>query len=71
MLCIRQHEIILYLKKQININKRIGKTSYIVERTNATIITRFNFRKSKYLGLIKIKSQSLLVTIAHNPKKSS
>jgi IS5 family transposase len=58
-------------KKQLNRNKRIGKIRYIVERTNATTTTRFNFRKSKYLGLLKTKSQSLLVAIAHNLLKAA
>lgn len=58
-------------KKQIDRNKRISKTRYIVERTNATTTTRFNFRKTKYIGLIKANSQSLLVAIAHNLLKAA
>lgn len=57
-------------KKQINRNKRISKIRYIVERTNATTTTRFNFRRTKYIGLIKANGQSLLVAIAHNLLKA-
>jgi IS5 family transposase len=58
-------------KKQTNRNKRISKTRYIVERTNATTTTRFSFRKSKYIGIAKTQTQSYLVAIAHNLLKAA
>lgn len=58
-------------KKQINRNKRISKTRYIVERTNATLKNIFKFNRTKYIGLAKVKSQTLLVAIAHNLLKAA
>jgi IS5 family transposase len=58
-------------KKQIYRNKRISKTRYIVERTNATTASRFHFKKAKYVGLAKVKTQALLVATAHNLLKAA
>lgn len=58
-------------KKQLNRNKRIGTTRYIVERTNATTKNIFKLGKAKYIGLIKVQAQSLLVAIAHNLLKAA
>ncbi len=52
-------------------NKQISKTRYIVERTNATIKNIFKFTKAKYIGLVKVQAQSLLVAIAHNLLKAA
>jgi IS5 family transposase len=57
--------------KQKHRNKRISKTRYIVERTNATVKTRFRFERAKYIGLAKVKGQTLLVAIAHNLLKAA
>jgi IS5 family transposase len=57
--------------KQINRNKRISKTRYIVERTNATMKNIFKFTKTRYIGLARVKSQALLVAIAHNLLKAA
>lgn len=57
--------------KQKYRNKRISKTRYIVERTNATVKTRFRFQRAKYIGLAKVKGQTLLVAIAHNLLKAA
>lgn len=58
-------------KKQKNRNKRISKTRYIVERTNATTAVRFNFKRTKYIGIAKVKAQALLVAMAHNLLKAA
>ena len=58
-------------RKQIERNKRISKTRYIVERTNATTKNIFKFDRAKYIGLAKVKSQALLVAIAHNLLKAA
>ena len=58
-----------YQQKQRN--KRISKERYIVERTNATTKNIFGFYKTKYIGLIKVKNQALLVAIAHNLLKAA
>ena len=58
-------------KKQIHRNKRISKTRYIVERTNATTASRFHFKRTKYIGLAKVKTQALLVATAHNLLKAA
>lgn len=58
-------------QKQINRNKRISKTRYIVERTNATIKNIFKFGKTKYIGMARVKTQALLVAIAHNLLKAA
>ena len=57
--------------KQINRNKRISRTRYIVERTNATAKNIFKFGKTKYIGLARVKAQALLVAIAHNLLKAA
>jgi IS5 family transposase len=57
--------------KQIYRNKRISKTRYIVERTNATMKNIFKFTKTKYIGLARVESQALLVAIAHNLLKAA
>ncbi len=57
--------------KQKQRNKRISKSRYIVERTNATIKNIFKFSKSKYIGLDKVKNQALLVAVAHNLLKAA
>ena len=49
--------------KQIKRNKRISKTRYIVERTNAVTKNIFGFTRSKYLGIVKVKAQALLVAL--------
>ena len=56
--------------KQLYRNKRISKTRYIVERTNATTKNIFGFTRSKYIGIAKVKTQALLVAIAHNLLKA-
>jgi len=58
-------------KKQLHRNKRISKTRYIVERTNATTSIRFNFKKAKYIGLARVTAQALLVATAHNLLKAA
>ncbi len=58
-------------KKQLHRNKRISKTRYIVERTNATTSTRFHFKKAKYIGLARVTAQALLVATAHNLLKAA
>lgn len=58
-----------YQQKQRN--KRISKERYIVERTNATTKNIFGFVKTKYIGLAKVKNQSLLIAIAHNLLKAA
>ena len=58
-------------KEQIQRNKKISKTRYIVERTNATTAVRFNFKRAKYIGLAKVNGQALLVAIAHNLLKAA
>jgi IS5 family transposase len=58
-------------RKQIQRNKRISKTRYIVERTNATTKNIFKFDRTKYIGLAKVKVQALLVAIAHNLLKAA
>jgi IS5 family transposase len=58
-------------RKQIERNKRISKTRYIVERTNATVKNILKFDKTKYIGLAKVKTQALLVAIAHNLLKAA
>jgi len=57
--------------RQTKRNKRISKTRYIVERTNATLKNIFNLERAKYIGLAKVKSQTLLVSIAHNLLKAA
>ena len=57
--------------KQKQRNKRISKSRYIVERTNATVKNIFKFSKSKYIGLDKVKNQALLVAVAHNLLKAA
>ncbi len=57
--------------KQLYRNKRISKTRYIVERTNATTKNIFGFTRSKYIGIAKVKTQALLVAIAHNLLKAA
>ena len=57
--------------KQIHRNKRISKTRYIVERTNATAKNIFKFDRTKYVGLARVKTQALLVAIAHNLLKAA
>lgn len=57
--------------KQINRNKRISKTRYIVERTNATTKNIFKFSRTRYIGLARVKAQGLLVAIAHNLLKAA
>lgn len=57
--------------KQLYRNKRISKTRYIVERTNATTKNIFGFTRSKYIGIAKVKAQALLVAIAHNLLKAA
>lgn len=52
--------------KQLKRNKRISKTRYIVERINAITKNIFGFTKSKYIGIAKVKTQALLVAIAHD-----
>lgn len=58
-------------KKQLHRNKRISKTRYIVERTNATTSCRFHFKKTKYVGLAKVTAQAVLVATAHNLLKAA
>lgn len=58
-------------KKQLHRNKRISKTRYIVERTNATTSGRFNFKKAKYIGLARVTAQAVLVATAHNLLKAA
>ncbi|MFN8770405.1 MAG: IS5 family transposase, partial [Neisseriaceae bacterium] len=58
-------------KKQLHRNKRISKTRYIVERTNATTSCRFHFKKAKYIGLARVTAQALLVATAHNLLKAA
>jgi transposase, IS5 family len=58
-------------KKQLHRNKRISKTRYIVERTNATTKVRFRFERTKYIGLAKVTGQTLLVALAHNLLKAA
>ncbi len=58
-------------RKQINRNKRISKTRYIIERTNATTKNIFGFIKAKYIGIAKVKTQALLIAIAHNLLKAA
>lgn len=57
--------------KQTKRNKRISKTRYIVERTNAITKNIFGFSRSKYIGIAKVKTQALLVAIAHNLLKAA
>lgn len=52
-------------------NKRISKTRYIVERTNAVTKNIFGFTRAKYIGIAKVKTQALLVAIAHNLLKAA
>lgn len=58
-------------KAQINRNKRISKTRYIIERTNATVKNIFKFTKTRYVGLNRVKTQSLLIAVAHNLLKAA
>jgi len=57
--------------KQKKRNKRISKSRYIVERTNATIKNIFKFTKTRYIGLERVKNQALLVAVAHNLLKAA
>lgn len=57
--------------KQKYRNKRISKTRYIVERTNATIKNIFKFSKSRYVGISRVTGQAILVAIAHNLLKAA
>ena len=42
--------------KQKKRNKRISKSRYIVERTNATVKNIFKFAKTRYIGLERVKN---------------
>ncbi|MCC2624370.1 MAG: hypothetical protein K0R14_243 [Burkholderiales bacterium] len=44
--------------KQVYRNKRISKTRYIVERTNATVKNIFKFGKTRYLGMSRVTGQA-------------
>jgi IS5 family transposase len=58
-------------KKQMYRNKRISKTRYIVERTNATVKNIFKFGKSRYVGISRVTGQAILVAVAHNLLKAA
>jgi IS5 family transposase len=57
--------------KQKQRNKRISGTRYIVERTNATIKNIFKFTRTRYVGLNKVRTQALLIAVAHNLLKAA
>lgn len=58
--------------KQTKRNKRRSKTRYIVERINAITKNIFGSSRSKYIGIAKkVKTQALLVAIAHNLLKAA
>lgn len=61
----------LLTKKQMYRNKRISKTRYIVERTNATVKNIFKFGKTRYVGLKRVTGQAILVAVAHNLLKAA
>lgn len=52
-------------------NKRISKSRYIVERTNATVKNIFRFGKAKYVGISRVTGQAILVAVAHNLLKAA
>jgi IS5 family transposase len=52
-------------------NKKISKTRYIVERTNATVKNIFKFARTKYIGLARVTGQAMLIAIAHNLLKAA
>lgn len=57
--------------KQKHRNKRISSSRYIVERTNATVKNIFKFTRARYVGLNKVRTQAILVAVAHNLLKAA
>ena len=56
-------------RKQIEHNKRVAKTRYMVERTFGFMVFWFRAGKARYVGLEKTHTQHVLESIAYNLKR--
>lgn len=57
-------------KREKLFNKLVSKTRYVVERTIGTLKNHFGCRRSRYIGLVKVKAELFFKAMCHNLLKA-
>ena len=67
----KAHRGSVLTREQIERNKRLSKTRYVIEQSFCTLHRKFKHKRASYFSLVKVHAQSLLKAICINCLKAA